>query len=304
MREACTKQIYEFAKTDHSVMALTADGRNEVYSKIMKELPAQYMDYGIAEQNMIASAAGLAVCGRIPFIFGTSTFLAMRGFEFIRNDVCIPDINVKFVGIFSGLARASWGATHQGTEELALLRCLPNIVVITPSTPLMAEKAAQYAYYHKGPVYIRLEASNEPEYYSEKTLFEPGRGYILRKGGDIAILSMGSIVNIAMDVAEEMERDGISIAVIDMPTIRPIDEELIKRLCGEVQGIITLEEHSIHGGLGSAVAEVIAENGLHTSLKRIGLDGCARGCGTRDDVRALNGISNDDLINAVRRMLS
>lgn len=303
MREACTEQIYEYAKNDPNVMALTADSRNGVYAKIMNGLPRQYMDYGIAEQNMIASAAGLAVCGKIPFIFGASTFLAMRGFEFIRNDVCIANANVKFIGIFSGLSRPSWGATHEGTEEVTLLSCLPNLVVITPSTPLMAKKATQYAYHHRGPVYIRLEASNEPEYYSEHIIFEPGKGYLVKEGSDFTIISMGSVIEEAFGAANRLAEEGVSIRIIDMPTVRPIDQNLIIDAARETRGIITLEEHSIYGGLGSAVAEVLAENGISTQFRRIGLCGCAVGCGSREAVRAANGLSKDHLIHAVREVM-
>lgn len=306
MRESSTSFIYELAKNDKRVMALTADGRNGIYERIREELPTQYMDYGIAEQNMVASAAGLSVCGKIPFVFGTSTFLALRAYEFIRNDVCIPNMNVKFLGIFSGLSRPSWGATHQGTEDISVLRCLPNMLIITPSTPIQAREATRYAYEHHGPVYIRLEASNEPEHYEEAYRFVPGKAVSLVNAGggvEAALITTGSVVNEAIEVAKEMAKRGISIRVIDMPTVRPIDEVMLEELIESNIPIVTLEEHSLYGGLGTAVAEVIAESGKGLGFRRIGLDGCAAGCGSRESVRKSNGISSQDVIMAVEDLL-
>lgn len=306
MREASTKLIYEYAKKDKRVMALTSDGRNGVYERIKEEMPCQYMDYGIAEQNMVASAAGLASCGKIPFIFGTSTFLAMRAFEFIRNDVCIPNMNVKFIGIFSGLSRPSWGATHQGTEELALLRCLPNIMIITPSTPIQAREATRYAYEHNGPVYIRLEASGESEFYTDDYVFTPGKAETLfnnHEGREIAIITCGTLVDVAIDVALEVEKRGISMEVLDMPTVKPIDRNAIIRILDSKEAILTFEEHSLYGGLGSAVAEVIAESGKAMRFCRIGLDGCAVGCGSREFVRKINGLTKTEVIKALETLL-
>ena len=294
MREASTHLIYDLAKKDTRVMALTADGRNAAYERIKDELPNQYVDYGIAEQNMVASAAGMASCGKIPFIFGTSTFLAMRAFEFIRNDVCIPNMNVKFIGIFSGLSRPAWGATHQGTEELALLRCLPNIQVITPSTPIMAREATRWAYEHKGPVYIRLEASGETEHYDDSYRFIPGKAHELMPvegKTDITLITMGAIADSAINLVNKLSEEGIRCQIIDMPTVKPIDRDIICQYIEEESVIVTIEEHSRYGGLGSAVAEVIAESGKGTRFCRIGLEGCAHGCGSRESVRKANKIN-------------
>ena len=303
MREASTNLVYEFVKNDARVMALTADGRNGVYERIRAEFPAQYMDYGIAEANMVSSAAGLAAGGMIPFLFGTTNFIAMRAFEFIRNDVAIPNYNVKFLGIFSGLSRGGWGATHQGTEEVALLRCLPNLVVITPATPIEAREATRFAYEHDGSVYIRLEASGEPEYLPEDYTFAVGKGQEIRAGHDVTLITMGAILDAAIQAAEEAKQRGLSVRVLNMPTLKPIDADLIKAAAKETKGILTMEEHAVEGGLGSTVAEVLAEAGIATRFCRLGLHGCAKGCGNREAMREINGLASENIMEKVWEIL-
>ncbi len=304
MRTASTEIVYELVKQDKRVIAICADSRNDVFERIRDEYPAHYVDYGIAESNMVASAAGLASCGKIPFIFGTSNFIAMRAFEFIRNDVALANLNVKFIGIFSGLARGGWGPTHQGTEELALLRCLPNLLTVTPATPIAAREATKFAYIHQGPVYIRLEASGEIEFYTDEYHFQMGEGNVLNEGNDVTIVTIGSILAEAMQIARELEENGIGVRVIDMPMINPIDQRLLISAAQETKGIIALEEHSIYGGLGSAVAEVLAENEIKTRFVRMGLHGCAVGCGNREEIRELNGISKEDVIQQIRKIIA
>lgn len=303
MRNASTRMVYELAKQDKNVMALTADNANEIYNELKCHMPKQYMDYGIAEENMVASAAGLASCGKIPFLYTITNFMSMHAFEFIRNDVCIANQNVKFLGRSSGLVSSSMGATHQGTEEVALLRALPNMLVITPATPIEAREATKFSYQHNGPVYIRLEGFNEPEFYGEDYQFVVGRGYVLRDGRDATVISMGSVVNEALKAAEGLESDGIRLRVINMPMVHPIDRDLIVAAAKETGHIITLEEHSIHGGLGSAVAEALAECGLAVSFRRMGLDGCAKGCGNREAMREINGLASENIAVNVREML-
>lgn len=303
MRNASTQMVYNLAKRDRNVMAVTADNSNEIYNKIKWEMPGQYIDYGIAEENMVASAAGLASCGKIPFLYTITNFMSMHAFEFIRNDVCVANQNVKFLGRSSGLVSSSMGATHQGTEEVALLRTLPNMLVITPATPIEAREATRFAYHHRGSVYIRLEGFNEPELYGEDYQFSVGRGYVLRDGKDITVISMGSVVNEALSAAGKLESDGIRVRVINMPMVNPIDRDLIVAAAKETGHIITLEEHSIHGGLGSAVAEVLAESGTAVSFHRMGLNGCAKGCGNREAMREINGLASGNIMEKVRESL-
>lgn len=303
MRNNSTKIVLEFIRKDKNVVAITADNGNEIYEKIREEYPNQYVDYGISECNMVASAAGMSIVGKIPFLYTVTNFMSMRAYEFLRNIVCIPNNNVKFLGRSAGIVTGTYGATHQGTEEVSMLRALPNLMVITPATPIEAREATRWAYYHNGPVYIRLEGFNEPELYDDNYQFVPGKGYIVRAGNDACVIAMGSVINEAVKAAEILALENISVAVVNMPTVTPVDGNLIKELAGNMKVMITLEEHSIHGGLGSAVAEVLAENGLACNFKRMGLHGCAKGCGNRQDMREINGLSCEDIVNNIRRML-
>lgn len=303
MRNAATRVVYDLVRKDKRVMALTADNRNEIYDKIRSEYPRQYIDYGIAESNMIASAAGMATCGKIPFLYTITNFMSMRALEFIRNDVCIGNRNVKFLGRSSGLVSSNMGPTHQGTEELAYLRTMPNMLVITPATPIEAREATKFAYGHNGPVYIRLEGYNETELFNDSYRFNIAKGQLIRYGNDVTIISTGSVIGEAMQAAEILEKENIGVRVINMPMVKPLDENLIDNALNETRMMITLEEHSIYGGLGSAVAEYIAEKGVSTKFARMGLDCIADGCGTRLDIRERNHLSSYDIIEKVRENL-
>ena len=302
MREACTSLIYELCNLDENVMALTADSRNSIFENIKKNFPDQYLDYGISEQNMIASAAGLSDCGKIPFIFATSNFIAMRGYEFIRNDLCISNKNVKIIGVFCGLARGKWGATHQGTDEYSLLRGLPNIKVITPVSPIEAREATRFAYRYKGPVYIRLEASGEIEYFDDDYKYEPGNVNVLQKGKSICILCMGSIVSEAIEVARFYEERSISIGVLSIADLGDETKKAILEKLKDYDVVITLEEHNKCGGIGSFVAEILSESSMKKKFKMIGLTGCPFGCGDREYLRDLNGIGVNQLKNVIEKI--
>lgn len=303
MRNACKEVVLDLMRQDKRVMLLTADGQ-DVLSSLPKGCEKQFVDYGIAESNMIASAAGLAACGKQPFLFAVTNFMAMRGFEFIRDMVCIPKHPVVFLGFFSGLTRGSWGATHHGTEDFAILRTLPNLLVISPATPIEAREATRFAYEHDGPVYIRIEGRGEPEYFGEDFRFRPGEGHVLHAGDDVTIVAMGSIVGEAIDVANACAKEGIGVRVIEMPTVQPVDDALIPAAARETRGIISLEEHSRYGGLGGAIAECLADHGSGARLLRLGLDGCAKGCGGRQEMREQNGIGKQALREAIRSILT
>lgn len=303
MRNVSTEVILQLLREDKNVLAVTADNGNEIYDQIRREYPAQYLDFGIAECNMVAASAGLAAAGKIPFLYAVTNFMSMRAYEFLRNIVCEPKYNVKFLGRSAGVVTGTYGMTHQGTEDLALLRTLPNLLTITPATPIEAREATRFAYRHKGPVYIRLEGRSEPELYEEGYEFVPGKGTVLREGRDMTVISIGSIVNEALRAAETLSDEGLTLRVINMPTILPIDRTLIVLAARETGGILTLEEHGIQGGLGSAVAEVLAESGVSVRFRRMGLSGFARGCGNRDEMREINGLTAKEIAENVREMI-
>ncbi|WP_196602700.1 transketolase family protein [Pectinatus frisingensis] len=304
MRNISTKVVWNLIKKDKNVVAVTADNGNEIYERIKAEYPNQYVDYGIAECNMVAGAAGMASVGKIPFLYAVTNFMSMRAYEFIRNIVCVPKFNVKFLGRSAGVVTGTYGMTHQGTEDLAVLRTLPNLLVISPATPVEAKSATEFAYRYKGPVYIRLEGYNEPELFDESYKFETGKGQIIHSGERATVISIGSVINEAIEAATFFQRKNIDIRVINMPMIKPIDSDLILQAAKETGNILTLEEHTIYGGLGSAVAEVMAEHNCHARLIRMGLNGYAKGCGNRKQMREINKISSKDIIDNIKKMLT
>lgn len=303
MRNESTRAVYELLQKDRNVLAVTADQKNEIYERIRQEYPAQYIDYGISECNMVASCAGLAAVGKIPFLYTVTNFVAMRAFEFIRDSVCLPKANVKFLGRSTGLVCGALGMTHAGTEDMAILRSLPNLLVITPATPLEARQATEYAYTHHGPVYIRLEGYNEPEHYTGAAVFQPGRGHCLCKGAELSIITMGSIVNEALKAAALLKQeDGIEAEVVSLSTLRPADNGLICDTAGKTGLVLTVEEHTVYGGLGSTVAEVLAEKGVPARLKRMGFSDFSHGCGNRDEMRQQNGFTAMDIVREARSL--
>lgn len=303
MRNEATQVVFDLIRQDKDVVAVTADNGNEIYDQIKKEYPNQYVDYGIAECNMVAGAAGMALVGKIPFLYAVTNFMSMRAYEFIRNIVCLPKCNVKFLGRSAGVVTGTYGMTHQGTEDMALLRTLPNLLVITPATPIEARAATYFAYQHRGPVYIRLEGHSEPELYDNNYVFKVGKGSVVRQGYDMAVITTGSIINEALKAAAVLEQQGVQVRVINMPMLRPIDDALILAAASETKHILTVEEHSLYGGLGSSVAEVLAEHQCMVSFQRMGLKGYPQGCGNRDEMRVLNGLAAKDIFNRVIQIL-
>ena len=227
----------------------------------------------------------------------------MRAYEFIRNIVCMPNYNVKFLGRSAGIVTGTYGMTHQGTEDMALLRTLPNLLVITPVTPIEAREAVRYAYQHIGPVYIRLEGHSEPELYNDAYQFTVGKGIVVRSGDDMTVFATGSIINEALQAADCLQQKGISVRIIDLPMLRPVDTDLIVQAAKETKYILTLEEHSIYGGLGSTVAEVLAEQQCTVRFSRMGLQSYAVGCGNRDEMRKLNGLAAEDIVRTIDKIM-
>lgn len=302
MRTAYLDTLYDLASKDRRVYALISDNGAIVYDKYRKDLPTQYLNLGISEANMIGMAAGMASCGKIPFAYTIGAFLAYRAFEFIRNDICIQKQNVKIVGTGAGEIYSALGPTHHSTEDLGGLRSLPHLTIITPASPMEVKKATVAAYEYEGPVYLRLGTNKEVEIYDKDYIFEIGKGVVVRDGQDITLISMGSMVKDALNVAEILDKEGISARVINIHTIKPIDREIISRAAQETGKIITIEDHNIIGGLGSAVAEVIAEYGQKVEFHRVGLTGFAEGYGSYTQIKENNGIGISSVYEITKTM--
>ena len=260
-RESYGNALAELGKEYPNLVVLDADLAAATKTGIFKKaFPDRHIDCGIAECNMVGIAAGLATTGKIPFVSSFAMFAAGRAFEQVRNSVGYPKLNVKIGATHAGISVGEDGATHQCCEDLALMRTIPGMVVMNPSDDVEAKAAVKAALDHEGPVYIRFGRlavpviNDNPEYK-----FELGKGVTLREGKDITIVATGLEVSFALEAAQMLEKDGIDARVINIHTIKPIDEEIIVKAAKETKKIFTVEEHSIIGGLGSAVCDVVCE---------------------------------------------
>lgn len=303
MRTAYLDTLYDLAMKDKRVYALISDNGAIVYDRYRKDLAPQYLNLGISEANMLGMAAGMASCGKIPFAYTIGAFLAYRAFEFIRNDICLQKQNVKIVGTGAGEVYSALGPTHHATEDLGNLRSLPNLIILCPASPLEVKKATEAAYEYEGPVYLRLGTNKEPEIYNKHYSFEIGKGIIVKGGYDVTLVGSGSILKDIIEVAEMLENVGIHARVINMHTIKPLDQEIIMQAAEETGKIIVIEDHNVIGGLGSAVAEVIAESGKGIVFKRIGLHTFSNGYGTYAQVKKMNGIGIDQIYRKVQSVV-
>ncbi len=275
MREAYVKALAKEGLKNKNIFGLVGDIGTFTYDDFKKACPDRFVNVGIAECNMVAMAAGLALEGKIPFVYSITPFTTARSFEPIRVDVCYQNLNVKIVGCGSGFSYSTLGCTHHATDDIAIMRALPNMVILSPADPREAEKVVKAAVEHKGPVYIRIGRSGEPNITPENYDFQIGKSVTLREGKDLTIIGTGSILYNALEVADILKKEkNLETEVINMHTIKPIDQNAIINSAKKTKRIYTLEEHSIVGGLGSAVAEVLAESQLGIFFKRIGLNDC------------------------------
>ncbi|MVB12872.1 1-deoxy-D-xylulose-5-phosphate synthase [Caprobacter fermentans] len=272
-RESYGMALSQLGDEFPQIVVLDADLAEATKTGIFKKkYPERFVDCGIAESNMIGVAAGLATCGKIPFATSFAMFATGRAFEQVRNSVCYPHLNVKVVGTHAGISVGEDGATHQCLEDIALMRSLPGMTVISPSDHYETLAAVRAAAEHNGPVYLRLsrlavESFNNSDDYR----FELGKGVTLRNGGDVTIVATGLMVSRALEAAKLLEQKGIDARVINIHTIKPIDRELILKAAKETGKIVTVEEHNVIGGLGDAAAAVLSEE-YPIPLRKIGVN--------------------------------
>jgi len=296
LRDAYLSTLYSLARDDRNVMALVGDNGTIVYDKFRASFPDQFLNCGIAEATMVAVAAGLASCGKIPFVYTIIPFLTMRAYEQVKNDVCLQKQNVKLVGIGAGFVYSALGPTHHAIEDLAIMRVLPNMTILSPASPLEAQKATRAAAMIKGPVYLRLGTSREPEIYQDDYDFEIGRAVCIQGGTDVTIVATGSIVYDALQAAISLRNKHISARVINMHTIKPLDIQVLLEAARETNAIVTVEEHSVIGGLAEAVSSILLdENPYPVVMGKLGLDDFCHGYGQHQDLKALNGLSAIDI---------
>ena len=271
-RQSYGEALVELGKEHDDLVVLDADLAEATKTAIFrKEFPERHIDCGIQESDMVGIAAGLASCGKVPFCSSFAMFAAGRAYEQVRNSVGYPHLNVKIGATHAGISVGEDGATHQCLEDLALMREIPGMVVINPADDVEAKAAVKAAYEYEGPVYLRFGRlavpviNDRPDYK-----FEIGKGYVVKEGADVTIIATGLEVSAAIDAAELLAKDGISAEIVNIHTIKPIDKELVIKEAEKTGKVVTVEEHSVIGGLGSAVCEVLSEN-HPLPVKRIGV---------------------------------
>ncbi|MBO5244782.1 MAG: transketolase family protein [Selenomonadales bacterium] len=303
-REAYGEALRELGGQNENIVVLDADLSGSTKTAMFKKAyPTRFFNAGIAEQSMIGTAAGLAAAGKIPFASTFAVFATGRAFEQIRNSVCYPKLNVKIAATHSGLTVGEDGATHQAIEDVAIMRALPNMSVIVPADAAEAAAAVRFAAEHNGPMYIRLGRSGVPDVFDETYEFKFGKASVLKEGTDVTLIGMGIMTAAALEAADMLAEEGISAAVINMSTIKPIDEEAIIAAAQATGAIVTCEEHNIIGGLGSAVAEVLAEK-ASARLVRVGVKDTFGESGKPADLLKKYGLTAADIAAAAKQAIA
>jgi Transketolase, C-terminal subunit len=304
-REAYGKALAKLAAINENVVVLDADLSKSTKTADFKAVaPERFINMGIAESNMMGVAAGLSTCGKIPFASTFAMFAAGRAFEQIRNSICYPSLNVKICATHAGLTVGEDGATHQSIEDISLMRSIPNMIVINPSDAIETEAAIYAAAEYNGPCYVRLgrlavSVINDNSDYK----FEIGKGVTLTKGNDITIIATGMMVELALEAKEELAKDGIDARIINIHTIKPIDKELLINAAKETGAIVTVEEHSIIGGLGSAVAEVITEE-YPVPVLKVGIKDTFGESGKPNELLKAYGLTTEAIVEHSKKAIS
>jgi len=274
--KAATKEVYgrklvELGRIHKNIVVLSADLlRSTNLKKFEDEFPERTFNVGVAEQNMMGIAAGLALEGKMPFVSTMATFASMRACEQLRTDVCYNKLNVRIIATNSGVS-AGAGPTHAGQEDLSIVRSFPNLTVISPGDPNQIGKVIEASLTHDGPIYIRIGRSGEPIIYKEDYDYKIGKAITVKDGKDITFIACGVMVSTSLFAAQLLEKEGISVRVIDMHTIKPIDGDIIEKATKETGRMVVAEDHNMLGGLASSVADVIADRNLDCIFKRVGI---------------------------------
>jgi len=298
-RQSYGEALLELGKENKNVVVLDADLAGATKTDMFaKEFPNRFFDMGIAESNMMATAAGFATCGKIPYASTFAVFAAGRAYDQIRNSICYPKLNVKICATHCGVTVGEDGATHQMLEDLALMRTLPNMTVLSVSDDTQAKWAVEEISKINGPVYLRLARMATPIIYDENTKFEIGKAVQIGNGTDATVFATGVTVAEALKAKEILEEKGINIRVVDMHTIKPIDEDIIIKSAQETKKLISIEDHNVIGGLGSAISEVLTEK-CPTKLTRLGINDTFGKSGKAEELMKYFGITAENIVELV-----
>ena len=302
-REAYGKALVKLGKINDDVVVLDADlSKSTKTNDFYKAYPDRFFNMGIAEQNLVGAACGFAAAGKIPFASTFAMFATGRAFEIIRNSACYPKLNVKICATHAGITVGEDGGSHQSVEDISLMRSIPNMTVLVPADGVEAEKMIFAAAEYNGPMYVRLGRSAVPTLFDENYNFEIGKGVVLKEGNDATIIACGMMVNEALIAADMLKEENINVRVINMSTIKPIDTELIIKAAKETKAIVTAEEHSIIGGLGSAVSEVVSEN-CPIIVKKVGINDCFGESGTPAELLEKYGLTAKHIVEKVKEAM-
>lgn len=303
-REAYGNALARIGKENTNIVVLDADlSKSTKTDTFKKDNGNRFFNVGIAEQNLISVGAGLAAAGKIPFVSSFAMFATGRAFEQIRNAVCYPKLNVKICATHAGITVGEDGATHQSLEDIACMRVLPNMTVIVPADERETEAVIEWAAQYEGPVYVRLGRASVDDVMPEGYTFTPGTSTILQEGPDATIIACGALVGPALEAAKELNNNGIACTVINMASIKPIDAEAIVKAATTTGAIVTAEEHNVLGGLGSAVAEVVAAN-HPVPMEFVGVKDIFGESGTPNELMAKYGLTAAHIVEAVKRVVT
>lgn len=304
-RQVICDTLIEIAKEDRDIMVLTCDSRGSVsMGAFANEFPEQFVEVGIAEQDSVGIAAGLATCGKKPYVASPACFLSMRSVEQIKVDVAYSKTNVKLIGISGGVSYGALGMTHHSLQDIAAIRAIPDIAVLLPADRFETKKMIEAFQKYNKPAYIRIGRNPVEDVYEDENFeFEIGKANIIHEGNDITIIATGETVKAALDASKELEAKGIGCRVLSMHTIKPLDEEVVIKAAKETKGIITIEEHSIYGGLGAAVSEVVCQS-APTKMKILAIADEAPITGNTKEVFKYYGLTAENLVKVAEEILN
>ena len=303
VRNAYGKTLVELGKVNKDIVVLDADLSCSTQTQLFaKEFPERFFNVGIAEQDLITTAAGLATVGKIPFVSTFAMFATGRAWEQIRNTVSYSELNVKIAATHGGITVGEDGASHQALEDIALMRSIPNMMIIVPADEKETKEAIEYAASHEGPVYIRIARTNLPDVFSEEYKLNPYKATILKEGKDVTLITNGETLVETLDCAKMLSDIGIDVEVINVPVVKPLDIETIVTSARKTNRVITIENHSIIGGLGSAVCEGLSEE-YPTKVTRIGTNDEFGQSGTAKELMAYYGLNSEQLTKKITGLL-
>ncbi len=303
-RDAYGEALAELGAVNENIVVLEADlSKSTKTSDFKKVYPERHFNMGIAEQNMLGVAAGFAAAGKIPFASSFAVFATGRAYDQIRNSIAYPNLNVKIAATHAGLTVGEDGGSHQMLEDIALMRALPNMAVIVPADGIETKLAVKAAADYEGPVYIRMGRPKVPVLFGDDYKFEIGKGVVLKEGTDVTLVGTGIMVSKAVEAAELLAAEGISAAVVNISTIKPLDVELIVAQAQKTGAVVTCEEHNIYGGLGSAVAEVLVEN-CPVPMVRVGVEDKFGESGLPDELLEKYGLTAANIVEKAKAVIA